>query len=318
MPRVGITGATGFVGGALVPYLVDHGHDPVLVDNHSGPVRVDYQRWPAMIDDFASERARRALTDCDVVLHLGAASGVMVCARDPSGTAQTNVEGTRALVTSCAERKVPVAFASSFSVVGSPDQLPVTEKTPPRPTHEYARQKSDGERLITELSRSGAAPSAVLRMSNIYGSYLAEGRTIAKANVLNLFLEQARSGRLQVNAPGSQRRDFIHLSDVLAHWEAAVQWLLHPPAPAASATFCVASGESLSILEVAEKVRKQYASRYPGRALPAVDVVPNPRGGIELVDPEFTVDRSWTERALGVKCGHHVEDYLWQALSSIS
>jgi UDP-glucose 4-epimerase len=318
MARVGVTGATGFVGGALVPYLSERGHDLVLVDNHSGPVRVDYARWPALLLDFADDRARRALTDCDVVLHLAAASGVMLCANDPKGTARTNVEGTRTLVASCAERKVPLAFASSLSVVGSPDQLPVTEATPARPTHEYARQKAEGERLVAALTKEGPAPSAVLRMSNIYGSYVAEGRTVAKANVLNLFVEQAKSGHLRVNAPGTQRRDFIHLSDVLAHWDAVVRWLLRPSASVVSVTFNVASGESLSILEVAEKARRQWSLRYPGRPPPSVDVVPNPRGGIELVDPEFAVERSWTERTLGVRCARSVDDFLQGTLSTMA
>lgn len=310
MVRVGITGATGFVGGALVPFLGERGYDLVLVDDHSGPIRVDHSKWPALLLDFASEGARRALVDCDVVLHLAAVSGVMACAQDPARSAKANVDGTRALVDSCHERHVPLAFASSLSVVGSPEQLPVTETTPPRPTHEYARQKADGERITMALAQDGSTACAVMRMSNIYGSYFAEGRTIAKGNVLTIFLQQAKTGRLTINAPGTQRRDFIHLSDALAHWEAAVRWLLRPSGSGSSATFNVATGESFSVLEIADKVRQHYAAHNPLARPLVADVVPNPREGIELVDPEFVVSREWTEKSLGVRCRRHVDDFL--------
>jgi len=314
--RVGITGATGFIGAALIPALARAAHDLILVDNRTGPVRVEYRSWPVLNADFASEPAIRAFSDCDVVLHLGAVSGVMACANDPTGTARTNVEGTRLLVETCRARRIALAFASSLAVVGSPEQLPVTEATPARPTHEYARQKADGERLVSAPGKEGVVPTAVLRMSNVYGSYLAEGKTFGKGNVLTLFLAQAREGRLSVNAPGTQRRDFVHIEDVVAHWEAILTWLHGSSSRPTTTTFNVASGEAHSVLEIAEKVRSVWAEAHPRDAPVRIDVVPNPRAGIELVDPNFVVSRIATERELGVHCRHHVDDFLRDSMVS--
>jgi UDP-glucose 4-epimerase len=313
--RVGVTGATGFIGGALVPELARRGHDLVLVDNWTGPLVVEHPAWPVSRDDFASDSALRALSECDAVLHLGAASGVMACAQDPEGTARSNVAGTRRLAEMCRDRHISLAFASSLAVVGSPEHLPVTEQTPARPTHEYARQKAAGEELVNALGRDGAAPSAVLRMSNVYGGYAAEGRPIAKGNVLTIFLSQAREGRLTVNAPGTQRRDFIHLEDVLAHWDAVLGWFRRRSSAPSPATFNVASGEGYSVLEVAGKVRELWAERHPAGPPPTVEVRANPRAGVELVDAAFTVSRSATERELGVQCRRRVDDFLREALS---
>jgi UDP-glucose 4-epimerase len=312
--RVGVTGATGFIGGALVPALTAAGYELVRVDDLSGPIRVEYPSWPALHRDFASEEALEALAGCDAVLHLAAVSGVMTCAEDPSGSARTNVEGTRKLVERCREQRVPIAFASSLAVVGSPRQLPVTEETPARPTHEYARQKAEGERLVSELGRAGTVPTAVLRMSNVYGSYEAVGKKVEKGNVLTLFLAQAVQGRLRVNAPGTQRRDFIHISDVVAHWEAALRWLDRERAHPRNATFNVASGENYSVLELAEKFETAWTRNHPGGARVRVDVVPNPRASVELVDPNFEVSRSGTERELGVSCRQRIDDFLATAV----
>jgi UDP-glucose 4-epimerase len=313
--RVGVTGATGFIGGALLPRLGRAGYGLVPVDDGSGPLRVDHAEWPVHVRDFTTAEALGLLSECDAVLHLGAVSGVMACAEDPKGTASVNVDGTRRLVDACAARGVPVAFASSLAVVGAPERLPVTEETPARPTHEYARQKAAGEAMVHALGKSGNASGAVLRMSNVYGGYMVGERRIAKGNVIELFSRQAAQGRLTVNAPGTQVRDFIHLDDVLAHWEAALRFLVAHPRDGGAPTLNVASGEAFSVLEIADKVVRTWATLRPDAAPPRVDVVPNPRQGVELVEPEFAVSRAETERILELACRSTVDGTLRELLA---
>lgn len=316
MVRIGVTGATGFIGGGLVPRLVEAGYDLLLVDNHTGPVRVDPGSLPVLSGDFFGDRALSYLADSEAILHLGAASGVVACANDPTGTARVNVEGTRRLVAMAAERHIPVLFASSFAVVGSPERLPITEETPPRPTHEYARQKTDGERLVGTLSARGAAPGVVMRMSNVYGAYRSHDRRVEKGNVLSLFIQQAASGRLRVNSPGTQRRNFIHVEDVFAHWLAAVRYVRSHPEPTHHLFNC-ASEQSFSVLEVADKVVRAWAHAHPGAPKLSVDIVANPRASIELIDPEFSVSRRGTERELGVRCERTVDQMLAESFVAL-
>ncbi len=240
----------------------------------------------------------------------------MACAEDPAGTSRVNVAGTRRLVDACSARGIPIAFASSLAVVGAPEHLPATEETPARPTHEYARQKARGEEMVRELGRSGKASGAVLRMSNVYGGYLVRGRRIAKGNVLELFCRQATEGRLTVNAPGTQRRDFIHIEDVIAHWEATTRFLLAHRSDGGGRTFNVASGQSFSVLEIADKVANRWAVLRPSAPRLRIEVVPNPRQGVELVEPEFAVSRAVTERTLGLACRHSVDGTLDELLAS--
>ncbi len=315
MVRVGVTGASGFLGGALVPALARHGYDLRLLDDRSGPIEAVHADWPVAREDFRSPTGQRLLGDCDVVLHLAALSGVMLCAQEPERTRAVNVEGTAALFRDLAERSVPVAFASSFAVVGVPERLPITEETPPRPTHEYARQKAQGEEALLRTAGAPSGPGgAVLRMSNLYGRYRIGERVIGKGNVLNLFSAQARTGTLLVNAPGTQRRDFIHLEDVVAHWVGACAFLRGPGARGRGTVFNVASGETATVLELASRVKGAWARLHPDAPALAVRVVPNPRGDIELLQPEFTVDRSRTERTLAVACRRSLENSLDEIL----
>ncbi len=310
MARIGLTGATGFIGGTLAPRLAARGHDLVLVDDRSGPMRVEHASLPAARLDFASDMAIEALAGCAVVIHLAAVSGVMACANDPAGSRRVNVAGTDRLARALAEHGVPLVFASSLAVVGTPEVLPVTETTPAHPTHEYARQKADGERIVQSAAFGAGLGSAVLRMSNVYGGYDAEGTRIAKGNVLHLFAEQAvREGRLRINEPGTQRRDFVHLDDVAEHWITVAERLAaHPRGE--PVTYNVASGEAHAVEELARMVAEAWRTSWPDRPPLRLEHVPNPRGGIELVDPFFEVSRAATEAALGIRCRHRVGDEL--------
>jgi nucleoside-diphosphate-sugar epimerase len=301
---VGVTGGAGYIAGLLVPALAQAGHELRLVDDFSGPWKVERPEFPVQRADIRAAATLDRLDGCDVLLHLAAVPGVMACAEDPAGSAQVNIDASERLFRWAQSAGVPVAFASSFAVVGVPQELPITESTPPRPTHEYARQKAEGERLLEASVRGGRAPGAVLRMSNVYGRYRVGDRPIVKGNVLNEFARQAPSGALSINAPGTQRRDYIHLEDVVDHWVAATQYLLDHRSSPEFLRFNVASGESASVLELAHRVARSWAEAHPGSPALRLDVAPNPRGSIELLAPEFAVDRSRTERELGVHCRH--------------
>lgn len=315
MVTVAVTGAAGFIGGALIQFLRQRGHEVLGVDNYSGPIQVTWPEIPIEHVDLRDPAAFRLLEGADVLLHLAAVSGVMACANDPVGSSEVNVAMTQRLVEWVGARGIPLAFASSFAVVGIPARLPITEATPPNPPHEYARQKSEGEAIIGGLARNLGVAAAVLRMSNVYGRYRVRDQMVAKGNVLNLFAEQARSGALQVSSPGTQRRDYIHLADVLAHWEAVARRLASHPRSNSPEVFDVASGESATVLELAEMVVRHWKTLHPAAPLPEVRVVPNPRGSIEILHTEFEVSRAETERTLGVRCAHTLEGSIDAVLS---
>ncbi|MGI0067142.1 MAG: NAD-dependent epimerase/dehydratase family protein, partial [Thermoplasmata archaeon] len=247
-----------------------------------------------------------------VIVHLGAVSGVVACARDPEATRRTNVEATAHLAEWCERHRVPLAFASSLAVVGAPSQMPITEETPTAPTHEYARQKADGEKIVERLARTGV-PAIAVRMSNVYGSYSTEGRLVAKGNVLNEFARQSSDRVLRVNAPGTQRRDFIHVEDVVQGWLRLATRLADGPVPQPRLLF--ASGRSLSVKEVADLVARTWSRIRPGESTLSVQVVENPRGAIELLDERFEVEPSTSWKTLGVAPQHRLEKDIESLLS---
>ena len=313
---IGVTGGAGYIGGLLVKYLAARGYDVKIVDDGSGPVNSEDPALPAFRKDFASPEALEYLAGCDLVMHLAARSGVVACQQDPAGTRKINVEETRTLVEWCRQTQTPLLFASSFSVVGIPLELPVRETTPANPPHAYAMQKAEGEGLVRSLGGSGAR-AAVLRMSNLYGSYDLNGRRIAKGNVLNLYAQQAAAGGpLKVFKPGTQMRDYVFIGDVVAHWEAAARYLLHLERQTAVPIFNVASGETSTVIDVAKLVASTWDRTHPGSPSMGVEVVDNPRANVEILQPDFAVDATVTRQTLGLQCYGRLKDWVPKILAT--
>ncbi|MGI0140310.1 MAG: NAD-dependent epimerase/dehydratase family protein [Thermoplasmata archaeon] len=313
MSILGITGGAGYVGNLLARIALEGGWSVRCVDNLSGPISLRPSGVPFLREDFYSEAGLSFLADADVIVHLGAVSGVVACARAPEETQRTNVLGTSRLVAACEQRRAPLAFASSLAAVGAPDRMPITEATSAAPTHEYARQKAEGERLVDHLSSAGVR-AAVVRMSNVYGTYTTEGRTVAKGNVVNEFVRQAVGGVLRVNAPGTQRRDFIHIDDIVRAWLALAEQLAR--GPATMSHFLFARGRSYSVSEIAELALHAWAAANPGRGALRAEIVENPRGAIELLDERFEVDPSRTWASLGRSPAHRLETDLADLFAS--
>ncbi|HET9690938.1 MAG TPA: NAD-dependent epimerase/dehydratase family protein [Acidimicrobiales bacterium] len=162
---VGLTGATGHLGGLLLRRLLA---DPqtskvVSVARRPLPAGVGDHRLRHVCADLRSEEARAALVGVDLLFHLGA----QLWGRGGPEMAGVNVGGTTNVL---AARPGAVVLASSAAVYGAwPDNpLPLDERHPPRPNPEcpYASQKLQAERRCLDT-----APTVVLRVGAVLGPH---------------------------------------------------------------------------------------------------------------------------------------------------
>lgn len=170
--RVFVTGATGFVGSAVIPKLAASGHQlRCLVRASSLTTGLDRAGAELVRGDVTvRESLAPAMAGCDSVVHL--ANLYSLWEPDPRLYTTVNIDGTRNVMEAALESRVPkVVHISTVLVYGKPAEIPFSEETPPGSEQfsEYARTKAEGDRIAWGLHCERGLPLVVLYPAGILG-----------------------------------------------------------------------------------------------------------------------------------------------------
>lgn len=155
--RILVTGAAGFVGIHLTRELREHGHEVIESDRVDQDLAIPYR---------ASALVRTSKPD--YVVHLAARYGRLLCRDEPHRAVSDNTAATTELASICAERDIPVLYASSSEVYGDHGIETITEESELRtPTTIYGLSKRWGEEALSLY----LPPEKLLtvRMNMLYG-----------------------------------------------------------------------------------------------------------------------------------------------------
>ena len=256
-----ITGGAGFIGSHLARRLASKGEVVVLDDLSSGRTSnledVTCQFIQGSI--LEAKKLSEALQGVTHVFHLAAMVSVPESVQKPDLCRKINVEGTRRVLDSASQAGAKrVVLASSCAVYGNEPTLPKTENLPPSPLSPYASSKLEGEKLFA----SASLPAIALRFFNVYGPRQDPQGPYAAA--VPKFIEAATTGSpLTIHGDGLQTRDFIYVEDVASA-------LIHVATESSChGIYNVASGHSVSILDLARTILRVTASKSPVLHAPA-------------------------------------------------
>jgi nucleoside-diphosphate-sugar epimerase len=160
--KVLVTGASGFVGRALVDEL-RHGDGAYEVHSLG---REDGDLAHAGIAETAVERAQP-----DVVAHAAARIGVVRCEEEPELALRSNVLATVHVARAAVRHGARLAYLSTSDVYGA--AVEADERTPPAPQSLYAHTKLWGEQAAAFFA---PARLTVLRLANPYGPGVDSGQ----------------------------------------------------------------------------------------------------------------------------------------------
>jgi UDP-glucose 4-epimerase len=187
----------------------------------------------------------------DMVVHL-AGMNATDCARDPVAALQFNGVGTARLINAAVQQRVArFIYLSTAHVYGGALTGVVDELTCPQPRHPYATSHRAGEDVVRHAHGAAMIEGIVVRLSNSFGAPVDPSAHCWSLLINDLCLQSIRTRRAVLKTVGTQRRDFVGISE-------ACRAIAHLLAVAASSlgdgVFNVGSGWTPTTLEVAEVV----------------------------------------------------------------
>ena len=215
--HVGVTGAGGYIGAALVDYLLQLGYRVKALDRFSS---VPLPSWgnPVSVYDvdltLPNDQLDAFVCDLDFVFDLAAIADVQQCEQEGPNCLLHNALARLRVLNALKTRGVTgyLLPSSVAAVYGNPDQLPVKENHPAQPVNLYGLSKLWAEQAVQMMHRSSPLKAVIVRQSNVYGP----SPVFRPAGVIHQFLCRALRGQsLQIYGHGRQCRDFVFVQDLL-------------------------------------------------------------------------------------------------------
>ena len=240
--RALITGGLGFVGRHLARHLRESGDDVLALDRQGDP-SIDITDGPAVAEAIA-------VAAPDAVYHLAGWANVAASWDDPVGVFRANAEGTLHVLRGCVDAQVgrvlSVGSADLYGVV-SPDELPLTETSPLRPTSPYAASKLAAEALAQQAFLGHGLQVVRVRPFNHLGPGQAEG-FVAPALAARIARAE-RDGHDTIPVGNlTARRDLTDARDIVRAYRLLIT------DGTAGEVYNVCSGRDLAIQELADQL----------------------------------------------------------------
>lgn len=262
--RAFITGIAGFAGRHLAAHLLSEGWDVHGLVRHGDgrdlPATVTLH--PGDLSDADSLEGAIGAARPEAVFHLAAQASVPASWQDPVGTYATNVLGQAALLEALARAPgTPprVLVVSSNEVYGAPvgpEELPVREDNPLRPSNPYAVSKAAQDLMGYQYAASGRLPVVRVRPFNHIGPGQSDAYVAGAFARQVAEIEAHRSDPVIRVGNLEARRDFTDVRDTVRAYRLA---LLHGPV---GAVYNIASGRPVAVRALLD----YYLSQSPSAA----------------------------------------------------
>ena len=210
-----VTGGAGFIGNNIVKKLVARGDDVTVIDNLNTGKEENLKSVIDKITFLKDSILNRELLEkqsqnIDGIFHQAALASVQDSFSKLDEYHNVNVNGTENILKLAKKNDFRVVYASSSSVYGNPERIPIKESDKKNPINPYAETKLKQDQLAIKYSEMGVKVIG-LRYFNVFG----KGQSKEYAGVLKLFLERIRDKLPpKINGDGTQFRDFVYVEDV--------------------------------------------------------------------------------------------------------
>lgn len=223
MTKALVTGAAGFIGSHLVEKLLARGEEVIGVDNFLDNYPrhfkennlvgfANHERFRFIGADLLQLDRKNLLQGVQVIYHLAGQPGVRSSWGDEfSRYTENNIMATQLLLEAAKDRKLEkFVYASTSSVYGDTDDLPMREDGRTRPVSPYGATKLAAEHLCHLYWKAFGVPTVALRFFTVYGPRQRPDM------FFHIFMRALRRGEaVPLYDDGEQTRDFTYCSDIV-------------------------------------------------------------------------------------------------------
>lgn len=215
-----ITGGTGFVGSAIIEYLIGKDYTVVCIDTNVDTFRINknMEKLTLVKGDVMDEKLiDQWVSRCARVMHLAAIVGVDYYVQNPLKVLDVNIIGTRNVLTSCLKYNRPVLLTSTSEVYGKNDELLNEDSnrlygSSANSRWCYAVSKSACEHYAHALGKQGLTYT-IVRYFNVYGPTM---DATEKGRVVGKFLAAIRDKKPMTLVDGGKAiRSFCYIDDAV-------------------------------------------------------------------------------------------------------
>ena len=201
MKKILVTGGVGFIGSNLIKGLKELNFELVSLDDYSTGLKINELDGVQYIKDDILN-IKNIVNDFDFCFHLAAQSRVQPSFDNPEESLRVNVNGTSRVMEWATLNNTKVIYAGSSSKHHKPSESP------------YAMYKFLGEEVCKLYKDSYNVNAEIARFYNVYGP--GENVDERYGNVIGIWRSMIIKGKpLPIVGDGEQRRDFIHVYDIV-------------------------------------------------------------------------------------------------------
>ncbi len=274
-----VTGGAGFIGSHLCEKLLKE-NKVISLDNYFTGKESNHINGVEYINGHTKDIENLIKEKIDIIFHLGEYSRVLTSFDDIDKVLDFNVLGTSAVLEFARKNKIRLIYAGSSTKFGEFDDFEdAINKTP------YSWTKARNTELVKNYGKWFGLDYAITYFYNVYGEReMGEGKY---ATLIGIFSKKFKNNEvLTVNSPGTQRRLFTHVNDI-------VSALLKIGEKGQGDGYCIGAKKEYSVLEIA----KMFGGE--------IKMLPSKRG-----DRRFShIDISKT-KALGWEAKYDIKDYI--------
>ena len=291
--RITITGGFGYIGSSCADYFQKKGHDVTIFARKIPEFLSDWsENFTVVLGDITGPKIN---FDSDIVVHCASVNETKDMSLEEF--VRINCGGTKNAIESCIGSSVEKFIRiSTFHAYGNKAGV-ITEDTKPEPHTKYGISHMLSDK--TCMDYSDRINVTVLRFSNVFGQPVHPNIDRWSLVVNNFCMQAVKTGKIVLNSKGNQRRDFVALSDAISSTELIVKSQTD-----SGEIFNVGSGHTMSIMEVASKVAKNYEVKYGNK----IDLVIGDKDET-CNDFIFSIDKI---KRLGYKPGANMDSAIRQ------